>query len=113
MNHLTLEEIRQYRYTPKFNTALYGQYREEIIESFRQEYESLVELTDNDLTDDLLIESRRRYWKVRDKPVEQCVDMITGHLAETYQAVHGEIDKYYGPDNEMTVLLRKLMIEDR
>lgn len=112
MRRLSKQEEDAYRYIPKFNTDLYEKYREEIIQSFRQEYESLVELTDNDPTDSLLKESKRAYWKIRNFPVEQCKDDITEHLTVTYQAVKVELDKYYGPDNELTVLLRNLMIED-
>lgn len=51
-------------------------------------------------------EARELYFSVRDKPLEEAKDDIQGFFFDMYEAVMGEIDKYYDKYPELRRLIR-------
>ncbi len=110
MNNLIQFKTRLYYIDcPSFDVDKYVFFQELIIKSFEESYLSCVDLMDED--DELRIEAKEQYERIQAGSIMEHADMITQHLTLMWESVCGNLDYYYGPDREITRLLKSLMIQ--
>lgn len=92
-----------------FKEELYPQYRDELIQYFREYYEFCRDELGVPADAEEVTDAKADYKAIISKPIEECTGIIADALFLMYDSVNGEFEKYYKDDESALLLCRNLI----